>query len=86
MTSPELPELTLYARDGCHLCEQAEAKLSQYEFQYQVINIRGQTELESRFGQDIPVLAWGDQVLLKGVLTPQRLSALKLRLRQARRA
>lgn len=75
-----LPPLTLYTRTGCHLCEMAEAELNKLEFRYSVVNIAGQPDLEALYGQDIPVLATGDKVLLKGVLSKGRLSNLKLRL------
>ncbi|WP_034383551.1 glutaredoxin family protein [Deinococcus sp. YIM 77859] len=75
-----LPVLTLYTRVGCHLCEQAEAQLQALEYRYQPVDVDGAPELRARFGDDVPVLALGERVLLKGVLGRARLSALKVQL------
>ncbi|MBB5233253.1 glutaredoxin family protein [Deinococcus budaensis] len=82
---PALPPLTLYTRAGCHLCEQAEAHLQALEYRYQPVDVDGDPALCARHGDDVPVLALlqpegGDRVLLKGVLSKGRLSALKLQL------
>lgn len=83
-----LPPLTLYARAGCHLCDQAEAALQALECRYEAVDVDRDPGLQARFGDDVPVLVRTDdpdRVLLKGVLSRSRLSALKLQLlRQAR--
>ncbi|WP_019009507.1 glutaredoxin family protein [Deinococcus aquatilis] len=80
-----LPELTLYSRPGCHLCEQAHAHLLALEYRFTEVDITGNPELEHLYGQDIPVLAAGKRVLIKGVFSKGRLSTLKLLLvREAR--
>jgi len=80
-----LPELTLYSRPGCHLCEQAHAHLLALEYRFTEVDITGNPELESLYGHDIPVLAAGKRVLIKGVFSKGRLSTLKLLLvREAR--
>ena len=75
-----LPTLTLYHRPGCHLCEQAQAHLDELGFTYRLHDISGDAALTARHGDHIPVLALGDRVLLRGVLSRSRLSTLKLRL------
>lgn len=75
-----LPPLTLYTRAGCHLCEQAEAHLQALEYRYHPLDVDGDPALRARHGDDVPVLALGDRVLLKGVLSKSRLGALKLQL------
>ncbi|MDB5045038.1 MAG: glutaredoxin [Deinococcus sp.] len=75
-----LPALTLYSRPGCHLCEQAHAQLRALDYRFTEINITGQPELERLYGHDIPVLAAGERVLIKGVFSKGRLSTLKLML------
>lgn len=87
---PALPTLTLYTRAGCHLCEQAEANLRALEYRYQPADVDADPALRARHGDDVPVLALpqpegGEQVLLKGVLSRGRLSALKLQLLRQRR-
>lgn len=73
-----LPELTLYTRPGCHLCEHAEERLQGLEFRYRTVNVDSDPALQERFGDDVPVLAYGERVLAKGVLGKGRLSGLKL--------
>ena len=52
--------LTLYSRPGCCLCEDMKAVLAEVElypsFVLEEVDISTQTELEARFGQEIPVL------------------------------
>ncbi|KEF35203.1 glutaredoxin [Deinococcus sp. RL] len=75
-----LPVLTLYTRRGCHLCEQAEERLRLLDFAYRPVDVDRDPALRARYGDDVPVLALGERVLLKGVLSRARLSELKLRL------
>ncbi|WP_019584903.1 glutaredoxin family protein [Deinococcus apachensis] len=75
-----LPTLTLYTRAGCHLCEQAEEGLRALDYRYEAVDVDGDLALKARYGDDVPVLALGERVLLKGVLGKGRLSALKLQL------
>lgn len=80
-----LPELTLYSRPGCHLCEQAHTHLLALDYRFTEVDISGDAELERLYGHDIPVLAAGNRVLIKGVFSKGRLSTLKLLLvREAR--
>lgn len=81
-----LPPLTLYTRAGCHLCEQAEAGLRALDYRYTPVDVSGDPDLEARFGHDVPVLALGERVLLKGVLGRGRLSTLKVQLLREARA
>ena len=75
-------ELTLYSRPGCHLCDDIKAIVAPvaHELGWIVkeIDISGQPELESRFGQEIPVLFVGERKAFKYRLTE---SALRRRLR-----
>lgn len=75
-----IPRLTLYSRAGCHLCELALEALERLQYRVEVVDIAGQSDLEARYGPDIPVLAHGERVLLKGVINKNRLSNLKLQL------
>ncbi|WP_104990268.1 glutaredoxin family protein [Deinococcus sp. NW-56] len=75
-----LPPLTLYTRRGCHLCEQAEERLRLLDFAYTPVDVDTDPALRARYGDDVPVLAAGERVLLRGVLSRARLSELKLRL------
>jgi hypothetical protein len=67
MASPILPTVLLYARDGCHLCEETSAHL-QAALEARVlrgdsiarvrqVDIDADSELNARYGDLIPVLA-----------------------------
>ncbi|GAA5514403.1 hypothetical protein Dcar01_03158 [Deinococcus carri] len=80
-----MPTLTLYTRVGCHLCEQAEAALRALDYRYEALDVDRDPALRDRYGDDVPVLALAppggpERVLLKGVFSRGRLSALKLQL------
>lgn len=53
-------EIRLYTRPGCHLCEAAHsvlrATLERYPLELRVLNVEEDAALESRYGQDIPVV------------------------------
>ena len=70
--------LTLYSRAGCHLCEQAEEALERLGLYYARVEVTGDPDLEARYGWDVPVLARGETVLAKGVISPARLRRLGL--------
>ncbi|QFP76083.1 glutaredoxin family protein [Deinococcus sp. AJ005] len=78
-----LPLLTLYIRTGCHLCEQAEENLARLEFRVQLLDVDTNAEWRQQYGDDVPVLALGEQVLARGVLSPGRLGMIKLQLLRA---
>lgn len=47
---------TFYTRNGCHLCEEAEALLRRYDFQIEAVDVDQDTELKSRYGPCVPVV------------------------------
>ncbi len=53
-------ELTLYSRNGCHLCEDMEAQLNElaaeHDFSVNRIDIDSQPELVESYGSRVPVL------------------------------
>jgi hypothetical protein len=63
------PELILYGRAGCHLCEALEAELAPHlkgtGLNLIQVDISGQPELEERYGVDIPVLTYGEQEICR---------------------
>ena len=78
-------ELTLYSRPGCHLCDDMKAIVAPVARELgcalHEIDISGRPELESRFGQEIPVLFIGARKAFKYRLTE---SELRRRLRSRR--
>jgi glutathione S-transferase len=56
-----LRTVTLYARDGCHLCDEArdellELRASGLEFELREVDIEGDDALHARFLERIPVI------------------------------
>ena len=54
-------ELIIYVREGCHLCEDMIFVLQQYQarqyFSLNVIDVDSDSDLQSRYGVRVPVLA-----------------------------
>jgi|ERR1700680_2894964 len=57
------PEVTLYNKAGCHLCEEAETAIApllrEFRATLREIDIEGDATLMERFGCDIPVIYIG---------------------------
>jgi len=57
------PDVTLYSKSGCHLCEEAKATISpllrEFHATLREIDIEGDATLMERFGCDIPVIYIG---------------------------
>lgn len=55
-----MPEVTIYSRSGCHLCEVAHQALeglqSQADFSITQILIDGNSELIEKYGEQVPVI------------------------------
>jgi glutaredoxin len=53
-------DVAMYSRPACHLCDAAADVIrsvqNQYEFEFRVVNIENDIELESRYGRLIPVV------------------------------
>ncbi len=52
--------ITIYSRPGCHLCDVAleilETLQKELDFDIEKISIEGDSELESKYGDEIPVI------------------------------
>jgi glutaredoxin len=52
-------KVIIFSRQNCHLCHEAEKivreVLSEISFELEVINIDGNAELESLYGEEVPV-------------------------------
>jgi hypothetical protein len=57
------PDVTLYSRVGCHLCEEAKTAIApvlrEFSATLREIDIEGNATLMERFGCDIPVIYIG---------------------------
>ena len=72
MDAPETPQLTLYSRKGCHLCDVARLQLRALQqtlpFRFAEVNIEGNEELERRYMLEIPVVELAGVVVAQGAL------------------
>jgi hypothetical protein len=61
--TPADPDVRLYVKPGCHLCEDAAAALdrlrSRYPHRLATVDIASEPSLLQRYGQRIPVLVVG---------------------------
>lgn len=57
---PEPILIDIYSRPGCHLCDEAKAVVESLRERYAVvlgtINVESSTDLENRYGSEIPVV------------------------------
>lgn len=78
-------QLTIYIREGCHLCDDMEQALRECEaeldFETQRVSIDNHPELEQAYGTRVPVLACDSVEICHYFLDMQ---ALKNALQQAR--
>jgi glutaredoxin len=51
-----MPEVVLYTRQGCHLCEIAAELLAQHRLEVQKVDIDQQPELRERYNECVPVV------------------------------
>ncbi|MEJ2060110.1 MAG: glutaredoxin family protein [Gammaproteobacteria bacterium] len=62
-----MPELTLYYREGCHLCDHMLAALAPLQaelgFTVRQRDIDGNAALRERFNEKVPVLALEDEII-----------------------
>lgn len=70
------PPLTLYHRNGCHLCEQMLAELHGLygaDLQVELVDVDTDSGLRRRYGDQVPVLMGGGRILASGRLDRVRL-------------
>lgn len=67
----------LYTRAGCHLCEEMERDIlplqNSLAFEAQIIVINGDEALEQEYGERVPVLAHGDDIICEYVIDEDNL-------------
>ena len=72
--------LTLYSKDGCHLCEDLRALLdelqSEYDFAIEEIDVTRDAELFARYRYEIPVLLKDGREIARGRVSDRELVKL----------
>ncbi|RDI95918.1 glutaredoxin family protein [Meiothermus sp. QL-1] len=66
-------ELLLIGRQGCHLCQEAEELLKALGLAYRLLDVDTDSELQKLYTFRVPVLLRGEEVLLEGKFTLERL-------------
>lgn len=77
MRAATMIELILYTRNDCPLCQEMEdviaSELPNFDARIKRIEIDGDAALETRFGQEVPVLFVNDRKAFKYRCTPREL-------------
>ncbi len=75
---PADPELTLYSRAYCHLCDDMIAGLrslqARFPFRLEIVDVDADDALERRYGEDVPVLVHGPTELCRHRLDLRRVT------------
>ena len=71
-----MPQLTLYTRTGCHLCEQVEDLLALHAPSCRLVDVDADETIRQTYGLRVPVLARGETVFLEGRIEEQDLLPL----------
>jgi len=75
----EEPQVLLYGRSGCHLCDVAEETLNELarelRFSLSKVLIDGDGELEKKYGEQVPVIMINGKVLDFFRVDPERFTA-----------
>ncbi|HET6201955.1 MAG TPA: glutaredoxin family protein [Planctomycetota bacterium] len=68
--------VTLYTREGCHLCEAAREAILRgaegFAIELREVDVDADAELARRFGEEVPVVFIGDRKAFKFRLTPEQ--------------
>lgn len=61
-----MPKVTVYTRDGCHLCDEAQAMLLRFGLSPALVDVDLDPALQSEFGQCVPVVEIDGKVRFRG--------------------
>jgi len=68
--------VTLYTREGCHLCEEARAAILRggegLAIELREVDVDGDPELAARFGEEVPVVFIGERKAFKFRFTAEQ--------------
>jgi glutaredoxin len=51
-----MPEIVLYTRQGCHLCDDAAAVLARHGLGYRAVDVDADPVLRARYNECVPVV------------------------------
>ena len=64
------PNVVLYSRRGCHLCDEARELLLRHEIVPTVVDIDADADLRQRFDTCVPVLEIDGRIRFRGRIEP----------------
>ena len=79
LQAADAPELIIYTRRDCSLCEQMESgvrRIAGPEARLTIVAVDDDDELARRFGPDVPVLCVDGEVICSHFLDAERLTAV----------
>jgi glutaredoxin len=68
--SKRLPNVVLYSRRGCHLCDEARELLHELEIKPILVDIDADPELQKRFANFVPVVEIDGRIRFRGRIEP----------------
>ncbi len=69
-------DVEIYTRDGCHLCDEAEALLKSFGLQPVAVDIDQRPDLHSKYTNCVPVVVMNGKVRFRGRIDPMLLQRL----------
>ena len=73
-----VPQLTVYSRGYCHLCDEMIAGLrtlqARFRFDLAIVDVDSDDALEARYGEDVPVVLHGETELCRHRLDVARVT------------
>lgn len=73
---PDIP-VTLYTRQGCHLCDDAYTLLVQHGYRPEKVDVDTRPELVEEFGSCVPVVVIAGRIRFRGRVNPVLLKRIK---------
>lgn len=70
------PEVILYTRQGCHLCQEAMSVLLQHGLTPKLVDIDSNSMLNQLYNECVPVVRIDGKVRFRGKVNPQLLRRL----------
>ncbi len=71
-----MPDVVLYTRRGCHLCDDAEAMLVSHGLRPTLVDIDGDPQLRERYNECVPVVVIDGKERFRGRIDERLLRRL----------
>lgn len=61
-----MPQIVLYSRQGCHLCDDAAAALTRHGLEFELVDVDADPELRRRYDECVPVVVMDGKERFRG--------------------